>query len=114
MTSGADDRLLRVGERLLPWSRVREVALERMEREGALTVFLDGDDAPLELTGADAVDFVMRVAPSFFEGRRFAWVRSAWALHNLIGHPLLQIFAWAKLTRLGLVVHDATIPRPGR
>ncbi len=54
----------------------------------------------------------MRLDPAFFEGRRFRWVRSSWALHNLVGHPLLQLLAWVGHTPLGLRVHDATVPRP--
>ncbi len=106
--------VLRVGEQLLPWSEVREIDLRRMEREGTLRVLRRGDACPLELSGAPAVDLVMRLAPCFFEGRRFRWARSGWALHNLVGHPLLQLLAWAGRTPLGLRVHDATIPRPAR
>lgn len=105
---------LRVGEHLVPWTEVREIDLRSMEREGTLQVLRHGDLGAIELGGAEAVDLVMRLDPAFFEGRRFRWVRSAWALHNLVGHPLLQLFAWVGRTRLGLRVHDATVPRPAR
>lgn len=104
--------LVRLGERLVPWSDIREIDLRGMEREGSLRVIRRGDRGAIELVGAEAVDLVMRLDPAFFEGRRFRWVRSSWALHNLVGHPLLQLLAWVGHTPLGLRVHDATVPRP--
>lgn len=36
----------------------------------------------------------------------------SWAIHNLIGHPAMQILSWFGLTKLGLKIHDATCPMP--
>jgi hypothetical protein len=105
---------VRVGGRLLPRESVREIDIARLETSGIVLVYTLENDAPVELRDAEAIDLVMRVAPSILEGKRFRWIRSAWALHNLVGHPLLQLLAWAGQTRLGLRVHDATIPRPRR
>lgn len=33
-----------------------------------------------------------------------------WPVHNLIGHPLMQLFNWLRLNRIALVVHDQTLP----
>lgn len=102
---------MRLRDRLVAWEDIREIDLSKLESSGiVLQTF--GDGTSTELGGAEAIDLVMRVAPSFFEGRRFRWVRSGWALHNLLGHPLLQLLAWAGQTRAGLRLHDATIPRP--
>lgn len=61
----------------------------------------------------EAIDIVMRLGPQLFEGNpRFKFARHQWAFHNLIAHPLMQILAFFGLTKLGLRVHDATIPRP--
>ena len=35
-----------------------------------------------------------------------------WAVHNLVGHPLMQILTWLGKPELGVRVHDATTPRP--
>lgn len=45
------------------------------------------------------------------EGRRFRWAKHAWAFHNLVGHPAMQILVWLGMTKLGLRVHDATAPK---
>jgi hypothetical protein len=105
-------RLARLGERLVPWTRIREIDACRLEREGVVLVRLLDEERAVELAGADAIDLVMRAAPAFFEGRRFSWVRSAWAIHNLVAHPVLQLLAWTGHVRLGFHVHDVTIPRP--
>ena len=43
---------------------------------------------------------------------RVSIARGAWAVHNLVGHPLMQILAWLGERELALAVHDATVPRP--
>jgi hypothetical protein len=64
------------------------------------------------LVDQQAFDLVMAVKPSAFEGKRFRFARHAWAFHNLVAHPVLQILAWCGLPKLGFRIHDATIPRP--
>ncbi len=61
----------------------------------------------------EAIDLAMRFGPHVLEGYpEFKFAKNAWAFHNLIAHPLMQILAFFGLTKLGLRVHDATIPRP--
>ncbi len=103
---------IRLGETLVPLSRVVEIDASRLASDGQLTVKLEGQARSVAVSGGQAVDLVMRFDPSFFEGRRFRFVRSSWAFHNLVAHPLLQLLAWAGHTRAGLLVHDATIPTP--
>jgi hypothetical protein len=49
---------------------------------------------------------------SFQKRQGLKYKRHAWAIHNLIGHPLMQIFSWLHLTEVGLKIHDATVPNP--
>lgn len=69
-------------------------------------------DRDLVLSGPDAIELVLLLKPSALEGRRLRWVRRAWSTHNLIGHPLMQLLAWAGRPRWGLWVHDITTPKP--
>jgi len=62
--------------------------------------------------GPEAFNLVMQLCPSALEGRRAKYARHAWAIHNLIGHPLMQIFSWLHLPALGIKIHDATVPFP--
>ena len=33
-----------------------------------------------------------------------------WPMHNLIGHPLMQIFEWLGMPEIATRVHDETLP----
>lgn len=72
--------------------------------------FKDGVVETLE--GTQAIQLLMELDPSALEGERFKYARHAWAIHNLIGHPLMQACAWLQWHRLGLWFHDITIPTP--
>jgi len=87
----------------LDYQRLRDDGLVRI-------VYKNGEDEFVE--GPEAVQLVMQLAPSALEGERLKYHRHAWAIHNLIGHPLMQIFSWLHLTRLGIKIHDLTVPNP--
>lgn len=63
-------------------------------------------------TNIDALELAMLTKPSVLESRRLRWPRWAWAVHNVIGHPILQVLATIKLYKWAFWVHDATVPRP--
>jgi hypothetical protein len=62
--------------------------------------------------GSKAFDVVMRLCPEALEGEQAQYKRHAWAVHNLFGHPLMQICSWLGLAPLGLKIHDITVPNP--
>jgi len=62
--------------------------------------------------GIQTIDILMALKPSALESRRLKWPRFAWTIHNLVGHPLMQLLAYFKKYKLAMKVHDATIPRP--
>lgn len=99
---------VRVGERLLRASAITSVDTTRLED---LEVTVHHEDGKFRASGSDAIDVVMALRPSALEGRRLRFARRAWAVHNLVGHPLMQALAWVGLRELGLWVHDATAPR---
>lgn len=70
----------------------------------------DGNGEIVE--GPEAFNVLMELCPSALEGMEAKYERHAWAVHNLIGHPLMQICAWLHMTKLGLKIHDATVPNP--
>ncbi len=70
----------------------------------------DGESFLVE--GPEAFNLMMRLCPDALEGELVKYKRHAWAIHNLIGHPLMQIFSWLHLTEVGLKIHDATVPNP--
>lgn len=99
----AEDRLVRL-------SSVQEVDISHLVDCQVTVYLLDG--SILTLIGPDAIELVLLLKPSALEGRRLKWVRHAWSVHNLIGHPLMQILAFLGHARIGILVHEATTPRP--
>lgn len=65
-----------------------------------------------QATGILAVELLMQTRPGVMEGKRLRWPRRAWVLHNLVGHPLMQLLALVGLYGLAMKVHEGTVPRP--
>ena len=82
-------------------------AIARIELRGEVVVLAERDGTEHVLDGFDAIEAVL-----LLEGRRLRWRRHAWAIHNVIAHPAMQVAAWLGAPRLGVAIHDATIPRP--
>jgi hypothetical protein len=89
---------VRADHSLIAIDRIRSIDTSNIER---LEIVIHHDDGHDVASEANAL-----------EGRRLRWAKHAWAIHNLVGHPLLQICAWAGQVKLGLKIHDATVPRP--
>jgi len=70
------------------------------------------DETILRVEGQEAFNVVMELCPSALEGHQAKYARHVWAIHNLIGHPLMQIMSWLGYPKLGVQIHDATAPFP--
>jgi hypothetical protein len=102
-------RFIRAGARLVAVDAITSVDCSRIE---ALEVTVHHRDGVDVASGPDAIDLAMALQPSVMEGRKLRFARHAFAVHNLLGHPLLQILVWLGARRAGLWVHDTTVPRP--
>jgi hypothetical protein len=105
-----DPLVLKAGDYLLPFTDVKQVEIHDIERELAIIEMKNGDRHYAE--GFDAIEAVMALKPSALEGRRLRWHRSAWAFHNLVGHPVLQVLAWLGFKKAAIRFHDYTTPTP--
>jgi hypothetical protein len=104
-----EKKFIRSRDRIINVADIRWIDLRDLE--AGLIVVHHGDQET-EITGSLAVEAVMLLKPSALEGRRLKWVKRAWLKHNLIGHPMLMIFALLGRVDLGLKIHEATVPRP--
>jgi len=105
------DNFLRVSQELLiPTRDITEI--HTSEVEDLILRVRVGSDEWYTLEGNDAIEALMLLKPSALEGRRLRWARNAWLVHNLIGHPLMQVLCWLGLYQWGIAVHERTIPRP--
>jgi hypothetical protein len=101
---------VRAGHTLVRTDTIARVDCARLEQLAVTIHHAGGVDVA---TGLDALDVVSALRPSALEGKRLRFARHAWAVHNLIGHPLLQLCVWLGLRELGFAIHDATVPVPG-
>ena len=109
MFAGAARSFIKAEDCILPVSSIEKLDLSDIE-QGIVRATVAG--AVYTLTGFDAFDALMLIHPAAMEGRRLRWAKNAWALHNLIAHPLMQVLVWLGFRRAGLWLHDVTVPRP--
>ena len=101
----------RYGNILLPISHITSIHLDDLEKTGSIIVEIDYGRI-IKLTIVDSYDLLMQIKPSALEGKRLKWLRNKWLIHNLIGHPLMQLLAFFGFGKLGIKIHEATIPTP--
>jgi hypothetical protein len=100
-------RFVKNGTHLVLIDRITRADYSRIE-ELVLVVYHDNVSTTIE--GIDALEAAMALNPACLEGKRLRWARRAWLVHNFVGHPAMQLLALLGLPRLGLFVHDVTVP----
>jgi hypothetical protein len=66
----------------------------------------------IKVEGLEAIEVAMQANPSVVEGKRMKFKKHMWMTHNLIGHPFMQLFAFLRLYKLAMWIHDVTVPKP--
>lgn len=102
-------RFVRAGSRLIAVAAIRSVDFSEIESLRLKIVHAEGT---VVAEGIHAIEALMELKPSALENRRLRWAKRAWMIHNLIGHPLMQMLALFRLYRAAMWIHDATVPRP--
>jgi hypothetical protein len=90
---------------------IRWIECTNLVRSGYIRLYLQDGSSEL-VEGPEAFNVVMTLCPGALEGKRAKYAKRAWAIHNLIGHPLMQLCSMLHLTSLGIKIHDATVPLP--
>jgi hypothetical protein len=101
---------IKAGNVILRLADIERVDIAEIEC-GRLTVFYDGGQA-LVAQDFDAFEILMLLHPAAIEGRRLRWAKHAWAFHNLVAHPLMQLMVWAGFKKQAIWLHDVTVPKP--
>ena len=99
-------RFVKNGTHLIAVDRIDWVDYSRIEE---LVLVVGVGDQTTEITGIDALETAMVLRPSCLEGKRLRWAKNKWLVHNLIGHPLMQLLAVAGRHNLAFKVHDAML-----
>ena len=102
-----------INKTLIPVDGIRSVDLSDIENLH-LVLWVSGGFGTerKDLKGVDTINFLMEHCPRAIEGKRLRWIKHAWAIHNLIGHPLMQLLSFFGAYKLAMKVHDGTIPKP--
>lgn len=100
---------LLAGDHVIALSAVTWADFSEIEN---LRVRLYHDGTSSMATNIQAIEAALYLKPSVLEGKRMRWHRHVWAFHNLVAHPLMQVLALFGLGKLGLTIHDKTVPRP--
>ena len=101
--------VIKAGHELVPFDKITSMSICNIESE--IVIIRTADDV-FVAEGFDAIEAVMLLKPSALEGRRLKWHKSAWAAHNLIYHPLMQILVWLGYKKAAIRLHDWSTPRP--
>jgi hypothetical protein len=91
---------------------ISHIDCESYFKDGSIGLVYSKKDEVLMVSGAEATDIIMRLCPSFLEGKPVKYVKRAWMIHNLVGHPLMQVLSFLGMKELAFKVHDVTIPIP--
>jgi hypothetical protein len=97
------------GDHLIAISDVRVIDFSQIEQ---LKILLYTDGKEFLIEGIQAIDCLMQLRPSALENRRLRWAKNAWVLHNMVGHPIMQILAFFRKYDWAMWIHDHTVPRP--
>jgi len=101
---------LKAGTSLIPISSVEHVNLKNIEQGSVEIIYQNGKHINAE--GFDAIEALMILKPGALEGKRLRWLKNAWAFHNFIAHPVMQILVWLGMKKQAIWLHDVTVPKP--
>ena len=110
MINYAGIKSVKAGDVIIPIVWVDHITIDTIEQGYITIVTYEGKE--YKSYGFDAIETVMVFKPSALEGRRLKWDKNAWAFHNLIAHPIVQILAWMGFKRQAVRFHDWTTPTP--
>lgn len=103
---------LKTDTHIIALSDISSIDLARLEE--LIVVVTTRQGVVSTATALNALELVMQTRPSAVEGRRFRAPKTAWMVHNLIAHPVMQLLALCRLYRAAFWVHDVTVPRVTR
>ena len=88
-------------------------SVDMREIDKAHATATDRNGTAYQFTGIAALELVWTLKPSSLEGNpNIRWAKHSWIVHNLIGHPLMQIVAFFGTYKLAMHIHDSTVPKP--
>ena len=64
-------------------------------------------------SGFRAIEAVYALKPDALEGNpHIKWQKHAWAYHNVVVHPIMQIMVWLGWKKRAIAFHNKQAPKP--
>lgn len=102
-------KFVKNGTHLIAVDRIDWADYSRIED---LVLLVGFQDQTIKIEGIDALESAMALRPSILEGKHLRWAKHRWLLHNMVGHPLMQLLALFRCYRAAFWIHDVTVPAP--
>ena len=103
-------RFIKLDDAVISREAISEIDTARIE-ELILYVYTKSGACYLA-TDLNAIELLMQIYPAAFEGCRLKYYKFMWLIHNLIGHPIMQLLAMIRCYNLAFWVHNVTAPKP--
>ena len=103
-------KFLKLDDAIVERNQIAHIDTLLIEQLNVLVYMKDG--ACYNATNLNAIELLMQVYPASLEGFRFRYYKFVWVIHNLFGHPLMQLFALFKMYRVAFWIHNVTVPCP--
>lgn len=104
------DAFIMVDGGIVRHSEIRFIDLRQIDQQVAIVHTMW--NGAHKVTGFAAMELVWMLKPGAVEGHRLKWKKNAWALHNLLAHPVMQLLAFCGFYKKAMYVHDSTVPKP--
>lgn len=105
------DKFLKLDTKLIAIEDISSVDYSELESKYKITIVTKQGESAIA-TELNAIECLMQLKPSALEGKRLRWAKRVWYVHNLIGHPVMQILAMLGFYKQAFWVHDVTVPKP--
>lgn len=105
------EKFLKMDKGLVEIDNIGSIDLEKLESDYLITI-VTKQGITFIATELNAIECIMQIRPASLEGKRLKWAKRVWYVHNLVGHPLMQILVMLGLRKWGFYVHDVTVPKP--
>lgn len=105
------DNFLKLDTKIVSIDDISSIDYSKLENEYKITIITKQGEEGIA-TELNAIECLMQIKPSALEGKRLKWAKRAWYIHNLIGHPLMQILAMFGFYKKAFWIHDITVPKP--
>ncbi len=102
--------MIQTDTHLIPIDNVKHVDLREISNQ---IVVISTDDGDYVCSGFRAIEAVYALKPDALEGNpHIKWQKNAWAYHNFVVHPLMQIMVWLGWKKRAIAFHNKQAPKP--